>query len=63
MLIALQALAFAGCALLDMLPSTEVQCRIDVPVVVWSAPPPAVEPAAADSSPVVASASPAPSHP
>ncbi len=40
MLVVLQALAFAGCVLLDMLPSTEVQCRFDVPLVTWPAPPP-----------------------
>ena len=41
MLIFWQALAFAACALFDLLPSTQVQCRFDVPVAeLWQAPPP-----------------------
>ena len=57
MLMVLQALAFAGCVLLDLLPSTEVQCRFDVPLVTWPAPPPvgsddpAVAPHDDDSAP------------
>jgi hypothetical protein len=42
-LVLLQAVAFAGCVLFDLLPSTEVECRFGVPVVGWSAPPPAGE--------------------
>jgi len=38
-LVLLQAVAFAGCVLLGLLPSTEVECRFGVPVVTWSAPP------------------------
>ena len=38
MLVLLQAVAFAGCVLLDLLPSTEVECRFGVPVTSWSAP-------------------------
>jgi hypothetical protein len=38
MLVFWQAVAFTACALLDLLPSTEVYCRFDVSVV---APPPA----------------------
>jgi len=39
MLVLLQAVAFAGCILVDLLPSTEVQCRFGVPVASWSTPP------------------------
>jgi len=40
-LLVLQALAFAGCVLIDLLPSTEVDCRFGVPLATWEAPPPA----------------------
>ena len=40
MLVVLQAIAFAGCVLLDMLPSTEVECYFNVPLVSLPAPPP-----------------------
>jgi hypothetical protein len=38
MLVLLQAVAFAGCVLFDLLPSTEVECRFGVPLATWSAP-------------------------
>jgi hypothetical protein len=38
MLVLLQALAFAGCVLFDLLPSTEVECRFGAPLATWSAP-------------------------
>lgn len=38
MLVVLQAVAFAGCVLIDMLPGTEVDCRFGVPLATWSAP-------------------------
>jgi hypothetical protein len=37
MLVLLQAVAFAGCVLFDLLPSTEVECRFGVPLASWSA--------------------------
>jgi hypothetical protein len=36
MLVLLQAVAFAGCVLFDLLPSTEVECRFGVPLASWS---------------------------
>jgi hypothetical protein len=63
MLIMWQALAFTACVLVGLLPSTEVQCRFDVPVVEISpapspvgAPKPVEPRAAADPPPVVTSA-------
>ena len=41
MLVLLQAVAFAGCVLFDLLPSTEVDCRFGVPLATWSAAAPA----------------------
>jgi hypothetical protein len=38
MMVMLQALAFAGCALLDLLPAVEVDCRLGVPLATWGAP-------------------------
>jgi len=38
MLVVLQALAFAGCVLIDLLPSTEVDCRFGVPLASWWTP-------------------------
>ena len=38
MLVVLQAAAFAGCVLLDLLPSTEVDCRFGTTLAVWGAP-------------------------
>jgi len=43
MLVLLRAVAFAGCVLFDLLPSTEVECRFGVPVASWSTQPPAGE--------------------
>lgn len=43
MLVLLQAVAFAGCVLFDLLPSTEVECRFGVPLGTWGSPPPAGE--------------------
>jgi len=37
-LVLLQAVAFAGCVLFDLLPSTEVECRFGVPVASWEPP-------------------------
>lgn len=48
MTVVLQALAFAGCALLDLLPGTDVYCRFDVPVMTWSVPPAPSGPPCAD---------------
>jgi hypothetical protein len=41
----LRMLAFTGCALLGLLPSVEVDCRLDVPLAWVSPPPPASTPA------------------
>ena len=51
MLIMWQALAFAACVLFDLLPSSEVQCRFDAPVVALS-PPPSPAPAKPAEPPV-----------
>jgi hypothetical protein len=48
MLLALQVFVFTGCALLGLLPSTEVDCRLDLPPIAFASPPPApAEPASA----------------
>ena len=53
MLLVWQVLAFTACALLDLLPSTEVYCRLDVPVALISPapPPPPPPPAGSDAGP------------
>ena len=61
MLIMWQALAFTACVLVGLLPSTEVDCRFNMPVAEISPPPPVVapkpaEPPAVDPPPVVTSA-------
>lgn len=45
MVVLLRALAFAACVLVDLLPSTEVHCRFDAPLCVWSEPAPEAPPA------------------
>ena len=49
MLLALQVLAFTGCALLGLLPSTEVECRLDLPPITFASPP--AEPVPAEPAP------------
>ena len=52
MLLALQVFVFTGCALLGLLPSTEVECRLDLPPIAFASPPPApAEPVRAEPAP------------
>ena len=58
MLIVWQALAFTACVLFGLLPSSDVQCRFDAPVVAPSPPPRPPEPPSADPPPAGAAADP-----
>jgi hypothetical protein len=39
-LVLLQAVAFAGCVLVDLIPGTEVDCHFGLPIAAWGAPAP-----------------------